>query len=118
MEDLVGVGHEPGRHDFAFVFDVVAGRRLHPGIGDDDPYRAEVRAEADHAGGEKVQLRPDLVPTEEEDGEEARLEEEGKDALGGQRAAENVADKARVGGPVGPELEFQDDPGGHADGEG
>ena len=49
--------------------------------------------------------------------QEAGLEEEGEDALGGQRRAEHVADEARVGGPVGAELELHDDAGGDADGE-
>ena len=65
-----------------------------------------------------MELRADLVPAEEENGQEARLEEEGEDALGGQGAAEDVADVARVGGPIRAELKFHDDAGGNADGEG
>ena len=75
-------------------------------------------AEGDHAGGEEVETRADLVPAEEQDGEEAGLEEEREDALGGERAAEDVADVARVGGPVGAKLKFEDEAGGDAEREG
>ncbi len=77
-----------------------------------------MRAEADHAGGEEVHLRPDLVPAEEQHGEETGLEEKGEDAFGGESGTKDIADETRVGGPVRPELEFHDDAGGHADGEG
>ncbi len=60
---------------------------------------------------------PTAVPAEDEHGEEAGLEEEGEDALGGERRAEDVADEARVGRPVRAELELHDDAGGDADGE-
>jgi hypothetical protein len=39
--------------------------------------------------------------------------EEGEDALGGERGAEDVAHESGVVGPIGPELEFHDDAGGH-----
>ena len=59
----------------------------------------------------------DLVPSEEHDGDERALHEEGHDALDGQRSAENVAHEMGVVRPVGPEFEFEDDARGHADGE-
>ena len=49
--------------------------------------------------------------------EERRLQEEGGQALHGQRSAEDVADEARVGRPVHAELELLDEPGDHADGD-
>ena len=55
---------------------------------------------------------------EEEDAQEGRLEEEGEDALGGERRAEDVAHEGRVARPVRAELELHDDAGGHAHGEG
>ena len=57
------------------------------------------------------------VPAEDQQGQEARLEEEGEDPLRRQRRSEDIADEARVGGPVGAELELHHDAGRHADGE-
>ena len=88
--------------------DVITGRRLLPRIGHDDPDGAEMRAEADHACCEEVRSRPDLVPAEENERQEARLQKEGENALGRQCAAEDVADKAGVGRPVGSKLELHD----------
>ncbi len=54
---------------------------------------------------------------EEVEPEEAGLEEEGEDALGGERRAEDVADELGILRPVRAELEFHHDAGGDADGE-
>ena len=97
--------------------DVVAGRRLHPGVRDDDPDRAEVGAQGDHQRAEEMRAGRQHLPAEEQQREEARLEEEREDAFGGQRAAEDVADEARVGGPVRPELELHHQARGDADRE-
>ena len=77
----------------------------------------KVEPEGDHEGGEEVRLLAHAVPAEDEQGEKAAFQEEGEDALGGQGAAEDIADVAGVGGPVGAELEFHDDAAGDADGE-
>ena len=98
--------------------DVVAGRGLLPTVGDDDPDGREDGSEADHEGGEEVHLLSDAVPAEDEDGEEARFEEEGEDSFGRESGAEDVADEAGIDGPVGAELELHDDSGRDADGEG
>ena len=71
----------------------------------------------DHQRGEEVHPFRDAVPAEDQHGQKARFEEEGENAFGRQGGAENVADVAGVGGPVGAELEFHDDAGGHAHGE-
>lgn len=91
---------------------------LHPGVGDDDPDGAEVGAEADAAGGEVVEFGADAVPAKEEDAEEAGFEEEGEGSFSGERAAEDVADKARVAGPVGAEGKCLNEAGGNAESEG
>ena len=101
----------------AFADNVIAGRRLHPGIGDDDPDGTEMRAEADHARREKMQFASDPVPAEQQHREKAGFEEEREDAFRRQRAAKHVADETRIGRPVRAELEFHDDARGHADGE-
>ena len=52
---------------------------------------------------------PSRLPPNSIRPEEAALEEEGEHALRREQAAEDVADEARVVGPVHPELEFLDD---------
>jgi hypothetical protein len=115
--DLRHAVDEPGLAVALDDLEVVAGRRLLPAVGDDDPDAREDRAEGHHAGGEEVHLRPHPVPAEDEHRQEAALEEEGEDALGGQGGAEHVADVARVGGPVRAELELHDDAARDADRE-
>ena len=98
-------------------YEVIAGGRLHPGVGDDDPDGAEMRAEADHAGREEMHFAAYPVPAEQQHGEKTGFEEKRKDAFRRQRAAEHVADKPRIGRPVRAEFKFHDDARGHADGE-
>ena len=64
-----------------------------------------------------MELTSDLVPAEQQDGEEAGFQEEREDAFGGQGAAEHIAHVTGVGSPVGAELEFHHNPGGDSDGE-
>jgi len=96
----------------------VARGRLHPGIGDHNPHRAEMRAQADHARGKEMHLAAHPVPTKHQDGQKTGFEEKGEDAFRCQCAAENIADKARIGCPIRAELEFHHDTGRHADGKG
>ena len=65
----------------------------------------------DHERREEPQPRAQAVAAEQHQAEEAALEEEGEHALGGEQAAEHVADEPRVVGPVHPELELLDDAG-------
>jgi hypothetical protein len=62
-------------------------------------------------------ISADPVPAEQQHGQETGFEEEREDALRRQRAAEHVADVARVGRPVRAELELHHDARRHADGE-
>ena len=55
------------------LLQMITGRGLHPGVGDQDPDGTEVGTKADHAGGEEMHLRADLVPAEKEKGKETRL---------------------------------------------
>jgi hypothetical protein len=54
-------GHRPA------VLDREARRRLHPGIGREDPEGGDQRAEGDHAGRQEVQPVADPVPAEQHD---------------------------------------------------
>ena len=71
----------------------------------------------DHEGREEPQPRAQPVAAEQHQPEEAALEEEGEHALRGEQAAEDVADEARVVGPVHAELELLDDAGRDAERE-
>ena len=57
---------------------------------------AEMGAEHDHERREEPQPRPEPVAAEQHQPEEPALEEEREHALGGQQAAEDVADEPGV----------------------
>ena len=106
------------REDGLAVLDLVAGRGLHPGVGDQDPERRQERADPHQPGGHVVEALGDLLAAEEQDAQEGRFEEEGDEPFGRQRRAEDVAHEAGVVRPVGPERELHGDARGHADREG
>jgi len=109
-------GPEVGEYGFA-VLDLVAARRLLPGVRDQDPEGRQPRAGHDEPAGGVVEASRDALASEKKDTEEGRLEEEGEQSLGRQWGAEDVSHEARVLGPVGAEGELHGDPGGDADGE-
>ena len=115
-----------GEEDGPEVLHFVAGRVgvechahgiLHPGVGHEYPKGRDVGAHEHEPSGDEVETTTDFVPAEEHDGHEGGFHEEGEDALDGQGCAEDVADEPGVVAPVGAELEFEDEAGGHADGE-
>ena len=93
----------------------VADRVLHPRVGRHDEGGREHRPRRHQPDAGQVRLLRQAVPPEDPDAEERRLQEEGDQALHGQRSAEDVAHEARVGGPVHAELELLDQPRHHAD---
>ena len=93
----------------------VADRVLHPGIGGQDERRRQHRAERHRPDRQQVDPARQLVPAEQPQPQERRLQEERGQPLHRQRRAENVADQPRVRAPVHPELELLHDPGHHAD---
>ena len=112
--------HVPERgHLVAHRFEVerTAYGILHPCVGDQNPQGREVGPDGREPCRREVEALRDLVPSEEHDGDEGALHEEGHDALDGQRGTEDVAHEMRVVGPVGAEFEFEDDARRHADGE-
>jgi len=117
VAEVLGLHLVAHGHELSIDFEVGAGGGLLPGVGYDDPNGTEMSSEGDHAGGEEVEFWADLVPAEEKDGEETRLEEEGEDAFGGKGAPKDIADEAGVGCPVGAEFEFEDDAGGDTESE-
>ena len=117
--DLVGehgneVGHlrAPGHR-----VEAIADRVLHEGVGSQDEVGRQQGADRDQPHAGRVQLRRELVPSEDPQAEEGRLEEERQQRLDSQRCTEDVADEARVVAPVHPELELLDDSRDKAKGE-
>ena len=93
----------------------VADRVLHPRVGRHDEQRRQRSAERDRPDGRQVHPPGQLVPAEQPQAQERRLQEERGQPFHGQRGAEDVADEPRVGPPVHPELELLHQPGHHAD---
>ncbi len=97
---------------------LVAGRRLHPAIGGEDPEGGKRGADRHHHAGEDVQPARHPVPAEQHDAEEGRLQEEGGQHLVADQRPDDVADHMREAAPVGAELVGEHDARHHAHGEG
>jgi hypothetical protein len=97
---------------------MVTGGRLHKRIGDGDPNRTEVRAQANHARGKEMQPGADLVSSKQQDGKESCFQKKCKNPFRGERAPENIADEPGITGLVGAELEFHDESGRNAERKG
>ena len=96
----------------------IAGRRLHPGIGGENPERRDQRADRNHQRREEMQSGADALEPEQHHAEEARLEEErGQHLIGHQRTDHRpgLVGKDR---PVGAELVGHHDARHHAHAEG
>ena len=112
-DDLQPVGREE-----ASVDDLVAGRRLHPAVGRQDPERREQRAERHHQRcNEMGPGRHQLAP-EQQHAEKRRLEKKCRQALVGEQRRQDIGGGVRIAAPVGAELERHDDAGDHAHPEG
>nr|AAP55501.1 hypothetical protein [Leifsonia xyli subsp. xyli] len=96
------------------LVEVVADRILHEGVGRDDEIGGEDGAGGGHPDRGEVQTLRQFVPAEDPEADEGRFEEESEQTLQGERGAEDVADEARVVGPVHPELELLHDAGHHS----
>src|SRR5450830_817719 len=94
------------REDGPAVFYRVAGRRLLPGVGDEDPYGRQQGPDHHQPRRDVVEAFGDLLAAEQQYAEEGRLEEEGQKALSRQRRSEDAAHEARVVRPVRAESEL------------
>ncbi len=90
---------------------------LHPAVRDQDPERGDIGADADQPGDDEMADSGESIPSEEENPDKGRLEEERHQTFERERRAEDVAHVMRVVGPVGAELEFHGDAGGDTHGE-
>ena len=101
-------------HAHGFKIEFGADRILHPAIGDQNPERRQIGAER-HEESHQQMLNPgEAIPAEKKQSHESGLEDERHQTFDRERHAEHVADVMRVVRPVGPELEFERDAGGHA----
>ena len=80
-------------------------------------YARDVGADREEPHGREVDLLRQAVPAEDPQAKERRLEEERDERLHRERRAEDVADVARVFGPVHAELELLHDAGRDAERE-
>ena len=85
----------PARRLEHAVDDAIAGRRVHPAVGRDDPERRDQRAERHHAGGEEMQPRRHAAPAEQHHAEERRFQEERREHFVREQRPENVAGARR-----------------------
>ena len=92
-------------------------RILHPRVGHQNPQRRQVRADGRQPGRRKVKTSGHLIPAEKHHGDERTFQKKGHNSFDCQRRSENIADEIGVIRPVRPELEFEDQSGGHADRE-
>ncbi|SCM73941.1 hypothetical protein KL86PLE_130024 [uncultured Pleomorphomonas sp.] len=108
------------RHELAGFVHAETGRRLHPGIGRENPGRRQKRAEGHHAGGKQVQAVADAMEAEQHDAEKARFEEKGRQHLVAHQRADHRPDLVGELAPVGAELVGHDDArhDAHAEGDG
>ena len=107
-----------GGDELAGRVDGVAGRRLHPGIGRQDPERRDQRADRHHQRREEMQPVADALEAEQHDAEKARLEEERGQHLIGHQRADHRAGLVGEYRPVGAELVGHHDARHHAHAEG
>ncbi len=96
---------------------LVAHRVLHPGVGGQDEVGGQDRADGRDPDRGQVDPGRKAAPAEDPEAQERGLQEEGQQALDGQRGAEDVAHEPAVAAPVHPELELLDDAGDEAQGE-
>jgi hypothetical protein len=107
-------------HELAVGVDGKAGRRLHPGVGAQDPEGRAEGADRHHRGRDEVQAGPDLGAAEEHDAEKPGLEEEGREHLVAHQRPEDRPGAVGKHRPVGAELVGHGEPGddAHAEGDG
>ena len=123
VHEAVGEGRvedhlEPvGGDELPLGVEGVAGRRLHPGIGGENPERRNQRADRDHQRRQKMQPGTDALQAEQHDAEEARFEEERGQHLIGHQRADHGAGLVGEGRPVGAELVGHHDAGHDAHAE-
>ena len=103
------------QHRLALGVHRVTDGMLHPRVGGQDEQRREHRADRHHPDAGQVHALGQPVPTEQPQPQERRFHEERRQPLHRQRRPEHVADKARIGRPVHPELELLHEPGDHSD---
>ena len=105
-------GEPVGRNDPA-VNNCVAGWRLHPAVGRQNPGHRHQRSQRHHHGRDEVQPRPDPLPAKQHDAQESGFEKERGQYLISQQRPRDAAGKVGKKAPVGAELVSHDQPRHH-----
>ena len=100
------------------VSHLVAGRRVHPAIGRENPERRQRGAERHHHRRQHVQPARHPPAAEQHDREEGRLQEKGAQHFVAGQRPDDIAGDGREPAPIGAELVGQHDPRDHAHAEG
>ncbi len=95
---------KPVGGDDAPVDDRVAGGRVHPAVGGEDPCRRDQRADGDHHRREEMQPGPDALPAEQHDAQEPGFEEERRQDFVCEQRSRHAAGEIGEVAPVGAEL--------------
>ncbi len=96
------------------VFDLVAGRRLHPAIGRQNPEGGGGGTDRNHHSREHIEPGRHALKAEQQHAEEGRLQEECRQHLVAEQRSEHVAAKNREPAPISADLVGQHDPRHHA----
>ena len=110
-------GQPVGREEAA-VDDLVAGGRLHPAVGREDPEGRQQRAERHHQRRDEMRPGRHQLAAEQQHAEEGRFEEEGGQPFIGEERRQHIGRRVGEAAPVGAELERHDDAGHDAHAEG
>ena len=100
------------------VAQFVAGRRLHPAVGRQDPERRDGGADGDDQRRQHVEPRRHAVVAEQQHAEKRRLQEKRGEHFVADQRADHIADRQREAAPIGAELVGQHDARHHAHREG
>jgi hypothetical protein len=121
FEPSVGVKEKRHKinHFRSVIAQNIAHRLLHPAIGKENPYGAQVCGKRNNPDCCRMRCFRKFFPAECPDADENRFEKEGYRGFNGQRRAEDIADVLCVLGPIHTELKFHgnagDDPEGEVD---
>ena len=112
----IGIGNQRKEvaHHRAPAFDCIADGVLHEGVGDENPKRRQVGAERDEPNASAMFCFAQLIPTENPNAEERRLEEECGQRLESERRTEDISHESSVLRPVHAEVKLLDDTGDDA----
>ena len=100
-------------HAHGFVVEYRAHRILHPAVGHQNPQGRQAGAQRHKQRDQQMLAAAHAIPAKKEQPHQGGFQKKRHQAFNRQRRAENIAHIMRVIRPVGAELEFHGDAGGH-----